>query len=648
MSLRFGAFELEVDGTELRRDGARLRMPLQALRLLELLASRAGRVVTRDEIRQYLWPADTHVDFEQGINACIRQVRGALDDHADRPRYVETLPKIGYRFIQPVETVDATGDAPSRRWPRAATAVLLAVLAAGAVAAITAIGVHVAPADGPSPAAGDRRPVVMVLPFRNMTGSPDDDPLGDGLTEELIAQLGRRFGASLAVIARTTAMKYRDSSLTIGQIARELDVDYLLEGSIRRGEDGLRITAQLIRGDDESHVWAANYDRGLTDPLAVQTQIGESIAAALGVKLIGRDGLAAAATTPAAYEAYLRGVSALPPTGRQPIIRAREALERAVRLDPGFAAAHVALARAIRIGEPGPSVWSRVRSELELALALDEELPAAHSMMGALLLYADYDREGSRDAYLRALRLNPTFAEAHHGIAAAWSTLGRHDEAIAAVHRALALDPRSESVASDVGWYAYVARRYDEAIAASRLTLEIDPRYFWAHRCIVLSATLNRDLELAAAQARRHLAVLAREGAPSDDARSGSGNRADPASDLDAYWRFDLAANEADVGTGPDRSDQRAVALVALGRDAEAVASLERAVTRRAGWLPPFLAVDPWFDPLRPDPRFRALLARIDDAGPAGHPANRARDTGTPPSDADPSAASRTPPAIRR
>jgi len=621
VSFRFDAFELDIDCGELRRDGTRLRVPFQPLRLLELLASRAGRVVTREEIRDYLWPADTHVDFEQGINACIRQVRGALDDHADRPRYVETLPKIGYRFIRPVERESAGGETvpvvraarPARRWREAGTAAFLALAAAGGVVTIAAIGARLAA--GSERSTTDRRPVVMVLPFRNLTGSPDDDSLGDGLTEELIAQLGRRFGASMAVIARTTAMKYRDSSSTIGQIARELDVDYLLEGSIRRGDDELRITAQLIRGDDESHVWAANYDRSLDDPLAVQTQIAESIAAVLGLQLLQGEDLASAATTPEAYSAYLLGVSARARGGLGSASRAREALERAVRLDPGFAPAHVALAHAIRFTEAGPQVWSRVRRELDLALALDEELPQAHAMMGMLRLYADYDREGARDAYLRALRLNPAFAEAYHGIAAVWSTLGQHDEAIAAVHRALALDPRSAAVASDLGWYAYVARRYDEAIAGSRQTLEIDPDYFWAHRCIILSATLQGDVEKAAEQARRHLSILTRSGDPARAAELAS--LAGPAEVLEAYWSLDLAENERRARAGVERPDQRAVALIALGRDDEAIASLERAVERRTGWLPPFLGVDPWFDPLRKDRRFRALLQRIDAAGRA-------------------------------
>ena len=625
-SLRFEGFELDLDAAELRRAGERLRLPLQPVRLLGLLAARSGHVVTREEIREYLWPADTFVDYEQGINACIRQVRGALDDHADRPRYVETLPKIGYRFlpaVEAVETVEAVVTDGRDGTPRAALMVSIGLAVAVTLVAVALIGARIASSGGPTEASAASRPVVMILPFRNLTGQAADDPLGDGLTEELIAQLGRRYGVSLAVIARTTAMKYSDTTLSIGEIARQLDADYLLEGSIRRGGDELRITAQLIRGDDESHIWAANYDRALDDPLAVQTEIGQRIAEALGLHLLRGEPTGSAATTPEAYEAYLRGSSALRRQEPGSATAARRELERAVRLDPGFASAHVALARAIRFTESGPDVWPRVRGEVEQALALDDELPEAHAMLAAIRLYADYDREGARDAWLRALRLNPVDAEAHHGIAAAWSSLGRHDEAIAAVHRALALDPRSEAVASDVGWYAYFARRYDEAIEGSRDTLTIDPGYFWAHRCIILAATLQGDTRTAADQARRHLARLAEAGLPAGETLARVEGVEDPEAVLRAYWSFDLELRDRSARQGRERPAQRAVALLALGREDEAVDALERAVTRRSGWLPPFLTVDPWFDRLRDDARFQSLLQRIDLAGQSARQASR-------------------------
>ena len=623
--LRFASFELDLESQELRKRGALVKLQAQPFKVLALLAERPGELIARDEIRHHLWGAGTFVDFDQGINVCIRQIRQVLGDRAGSPRFVETVPRRGYRFLATVERHErvAAAERPARRrrrWSLAAAAV--------AAAAVLTVGTLVAGRDRPAipatTAAAARAPqpaeraaagVLVVLPFLSYSAEEDDDYLGDGLTEELITEVSRRYGRRLGVIARTSAMKYKRSGKSAGEIAAELDADYVLEGSVRRARDRLRITAQLIRASDDLHLWAGNYDRELDDVIALQSEVSAKIGQALALELQLEPASrppGTAATGAAAYDAYLRGRHHLARRDangfypRDAVAAALGLLERATELDPGFDPAWVELATTYRLALPVPEGARRARRALERALALDDASPRAHRALAMLRFYYDWDLEAARRSFERALALDPGFAEAHHDFAAYYSATGRHDEALASVRRALRLDPLSPGVASDVGWYYYFGRRYPDAVEHSRRTLELEPGFFWAKRCLILAAAAAGDFETAAAQAVADMRQLE---ATVDDLQKVAD--AEPEAAVAAYWQWRLDRLRAAASDRLPSAIELATLHMARGEADQALAALERAYRERQGWILPFLGVYPLFDPLRSEPRFNALVDAI-------------------------------------
>ncbi len=605
---RFGVYELDAARGELRRSGLEVHLQAQPLRLLGLLVARAGETVSREEIRRHIWPTGTHVEFDQGINAAMKQVRAALRDDPDSPRFVQTVPRAGYRFVADVEPI-ADGACPAVACAGRREARGRLRLAAGAGLSLLALAALAVarPWTGrtdaePSPA------VLAVLPFELFGDGAEDAFFSDALTEELIAQLGRQYGARLSVIARTSVMKYKDTDKGIGEIARELGADYVLEGSVRRVDERLRIVAQLIRAADASHVWSSAFQRESDDLLALQVELGETISRGLALKLIPGVASQSGATSPEVYETYLRGRHLLRAEQFQ---GARPVLERAVALDPGFAPAWAALGGLYRFLPPGEGGGiGPARDAIARALALDGELPEAHFLLAMIRLYKEYDVEGARRAFERAIELNPGYAEAHHNFAAYFSVTGRHDEAVASVQRARRVDPLSSMINSDVGWYYYFGRRYREAIEHSERTLRLDPDFYWAKLCIQLARHQLADSAAAREQAREEMRqagadreLLERLSAP------------DPATALHSYWRWRLERMTERRRASFVPPDAFAQVHMVLGDHEQALDALETAFETRTGWILPFLRVDPLFDPLRENPRFRDLLARIASAG---------------------------------
>ena len=622
---RFGVHELDLERGELRRSGLLVRLPAQPLRLLGLLVSRAGEAVSREEIRRHVWPDEVHVEFEQGINACIKQIRSALGDYAEIPRVIETIPRGGYRFLLPVETIasppaaasQATAAAvgtrdviPQWTWRRTlwVAAALAGLIALGAVvrSGIAERGFLGARGFG---ASSDARPVLAVLPFSLFAEGKEDEFFRGALTDELITQLGRRYGGRLSVIARTSVMKYLYTKEGLDTIGRSLGADYVLEGSVRRVGTRIRVQAQLVRVADGSHVWASAFQRESDDLMALQVELGQTIAEGLALKLLPPDSrMAAAATKPEAYEDYLRGRGFL---AASRFGEARAPLERAVAVDPGFAPAWAALARVYNAAPPqtavtGGGMRALARDSVSRALALDDDLPEAHLTLATMQFYRDYDFEGARRSFERAIALNPAYAEAHEAFAGYFSIFGRHAEAVAEVQQARRLDPLSSMTNSDVGWYYYFARRYDEAVEHSQRTLDLDPGFFWANLCIQLSYLERPDWKGAIEPARRE---MTRAGASRE--LLGDLASTDRKTALGAYWRWRLQSmQERSRKTFVDPSTFAQIHM-ALGEGAQALDELETSFETRTGWILPFLAVDPVFDPLRGDPRFKDLLARI-------------------------------------
>jgi TolB-like protein/lipoprotein NlpI len=478
-----------------------------------------------------------------------------------------------------------------------------------AVALALLVGWIVAAAVRPAPPADDR-PVVAILPFEDYSVDGEESYLGDALTEELIAQLGRRYARRMSIIARTSAMKYKETTKSIHEIAGELNADYLLEGSVRREADKVRITAQLIRAVDESHTWAGSYERGMDHLLQVQVEIGELVAQALAIKILPDDSHPAdpgmVATTPEAYELYLRakhGLESREPTAR---VEARELFERVIELDPAFAPAYVGLSNALSLTDAGEQAQERSKRALSRAIALDDELPSAHLAMGNVLFYRDYDLEGARRAYRRALEIQPDYSEAHHALAAVHSVTGRHDLAIAEVQAARRIDPLSSMVGSDVGWYYYFAREFEQAEHYCRRTLELDPGFYWAELCIQLSLR-ERDQWSELIQRGRAL-IAKRDPEAPELARL---DEADPSEAQRSIWQWRARRLEELAKDRFIPPADMAQMYMAAGREDRALELLERGFETRTGWILPFLTVDPLFDPLRGDPRFDDLVARI-------------------------------------
>jgi tetratricopeptide (TPR) repeat protein len=344
--------------------------------------------------------------------------------------------------------------------------------------------------------------------------------------------------------------------------------------------------------------------------MKLQVELGETIADGLALKLAPGAGRMAGATTPQAYEHYLLGRHLLDEGHAR---KARQELEGVVAADPGFAPAWAALAKAYLVLGPEAGTRQLARDAVTRALALDDQLPEAHQLLAVIRFYQDYDLEGARQAFERALEQNPGYAEAHENFAGYFSALGRHDEAIAEVQQARRLDPLSSMVNSDVGWYYYFARRYDEAVEHSKRTLALDPKFLWANLCIQLSYLQRPDWQGAIAFARQEMI----EAGVSHD-RLASLASPDRKTALGTYWRWRLESMEEQKRRAPVDPSMFAQIHMALGEHDKAVADLEDAFEARSGWILPFLNVDPLFDPLRADPAFRDLVARIGSAAAAG------------------------------
>ena len=630
-ALRFGAYELDLRALELRKGGSLLRLKPQPFRVLALLAESAGNMVSRDELRERIWGSETFVDFERGLNSCITQIRAVLNDDAEAPRYIETLPRRGYRFLAPVERVVGTAapafapEAPAgqrqsdlpatmpvpaaREVPRSG-ALAMALGLAALVLLVAAVTFFPSPNSGVAPPpAESQRIMLAVLPFKNLSGDPQQEFFGDGMTEEMIAVLGGLQPTRLGVIARTSAMRYKSDDKSVREISKELNVGYVVEGSIRREGDRARITAQLIRASDETHLWAENYERSMRDLIGVQRDVAQKIARALAIELLP-SALAALAekssVDPAAYEHYLRGRFWWNRMSGPAFERAVEQYERALKIDPKYAPAHAGLADAYNLQPwwgvaPPREALERARTAANKALELEPNLADAHNSLGFVQLYLDWNLPAAERSFKRAIELRPGFALAHYWYAGMLSAAARHDEAIASIRRAQELDPYSEMVNSDAGWYYFFARRYDEAIEQCRRTLAMKPNFSWTYLCIY-EAQVQKGERAGAVETQKKMLALAGV-SEAEIAKVLIGPPADALNSLRRFWLSREIQSRANYLS----YYQAATTLAALGDVDGAVAALERTLRDRDSGVVN-LRVDPRMDPLRQNPRFATLL----------------------------------------
>jgi TolB-like protein/cytochrome c-type biogenesis protein CcmH/NrfG len=553
----FGVYEADLRSGELRKQGQRVRLPEQPFQVLAILLEHPGEVVTRESLQKRLWPDRTFVDFEQGLNAAVKRLREALEDSAETPRLIETLPRRGYRFI------------------------------------------------GSLTAKPGRIESLAVLPLENLSGDPEQDYFAEGMTEALITSLAK-IGA-LRVVSRTSVMQYTGVRKSLRDIALELQVDGVVEGTVQRAGERLRISAQLIHAPSDTHLWAESYDRDLRDVLALQSEVAQAIAREVQVKLTPLDQARFAQVhrvAPEAYEAYLKGRYHW---HRRPaeLAKATQCFQAAIAKDSTYVPAYAGLADCLS----GLNAWGVVPASegsvkakaLALkALELDHSSAEAHVSLGYATMY-HYDFLTAEREFERAIELNPRYVPAHQLFGWYLSIKDHYEEAYAEFQRAIRLDPLSSLAHAMLGFVFLYARRYDQGLKQFAKTLELDPTsgpaqfgLGWAYRC-------KSQYEPGIAALRK------------------VGERWPGSSPLGVLGEVYAAAGYADEAQKileqlQELSKQRYVTpyVVAriyntLGRKDEALHWLETAYRERAEWMV-LLKVDPCFDDLRPHPRFQDLL----------------------------------------
>ncbi len=627
---RFGVFELDLRTAELRKYGHKLPLQGQPIQILILLTERAGELVAREELHQKLWPADTYVDFEHGLNAAVKRLRQALNDSADNPRFVETLPRRGYRFIAPIETVGLTqnvadtSSAPPRQQPVGAgdQVALSGKVAASerprwllswkgaAFASVLALVLFAIWIFRPASPVGSIRSLA-VLPLENLSHDASQDYFSDGMTDELITELGQISG--LRVISRTSMMTYKGAHKSIPQIAHELNVDAVVEGTVLRSGNQVRITAQLIQADADKHLWARSYEGEFRDTLALQNQVAIAIAGQIRTRLNRPEdaGLKNSRTVnPEAYEAYLKGRYFWNKRTADGLTKAVDYFNVALQKDPAYAPAYAGLADSYALmgdweyGVLAPKeAFPKAKAAAAKALELDDTLGEAHTSLAFCLDVFDWAWDSAGREFKRAIELNPGYATAHDWYAWHLIMLGQNSEAVAEMRKAESLDPLSLIISADMADILLIARLFDESMQQSRRTIEMAPEFAVAH------------YQLAQAFAQKHRFSEAIEEFQKAIALS-AGNKTFKSTLAYTYamsGRKDDATNIlSDLANRSNRgfSNASEIALVYVGLDNkdEAMSWLETAYKERFN---PSILLRPCFDPLRSDPRFQDLLHRM-------------------------------------
>ena len=631
--MRFGEdFEFDLGTHRLTRAGRVVRLERIPAEILLLLVERRGQLVTRQEIVDRIWGQGVFLDTDNSINGAIRKIRHVLKDDAEQPRFVETITGRGYRFIAPVEARQAAPEtetqkpssqqnavsaappvsaAPAERQTSPRWAILLAVV----VVFVAALGSWFLWFRSPSrlpPPAG--RVMLAVLPFENLTGDPGQDYFSDGLTEEMISRLGNLDPERLGVIARTSVMQYKRSQTKPDQMARELGVQYLLAGSVRRDSERVRITTQLVQVSDQTQLWARQFDRELSSLLAVQAEIAQAVANEIQLTLADtRSGAAASDALTAieyeAYDLYLKGRyfwNKRTPEGFQ---QAVEHFEQATGRDPTYARAYAGLSDSYALISsyglaPAGEVIPKARSAALRALELDERLAEAHTSLALISLNYDWDWGTAEKEYRRAIQLDPNYATAHHWYAELLSLQGRFEEAFVEGGRARQLDPLSFIIVTDYAVMLYFARQYDRAIAQFRVVLAAEPNFGRAH--MIDFAYVEKGMF------REALADI-RDWRRNSDSPWTWGNEAYVFGRMGrrAEARRLLARfEEANQPPDADPAHMLAMAYAGMNDGDKSIEWLQKAYLKHSSVLTT-LKVDPVYDRLRDDPRFQELLRRV-------------------------------------
>jgi len=649
---RAGLFEIDLGSGELWKSGRKVRLQDQPFLVLAMLLERPGDLVTREQLQARLWPADTYVGFEEGLNTAIRKLRVAFGDSADNPRFIETVPRRGYRFLAPVteapraerllgqgkeigDSEEGAGDRPEDSPETAGEAVgrmpaapavrtwswKLVASAAGLLVLILAVGTYLARSRRAVNPAPTKRTMLAILPFQNLSNDTSQEYLSDGLTEETITDLGQLSPEQLGVIARTSAMAYKHTEKTVSQIGRELGVDYILEGSVRREGERIRVSAQLIRVSDQTHLWAQNFDRELNNVLGIEGELGKTIAQQVQLNLTPERQIALSkmrTVDPEAYDLYLKGRyywNQRTPAGiKESIGYFRQATAR----DPNFALAYSGLADAYNISNivgaySAMESLPQARAAAEKAIELDPSLAEAHAALGMEKSHYDFDFPGAEREFLKAIALNPNSSYAHLFYSNCYLLpMGRTAEAIAENQKALELDPLSLPINNFLGEAYYLEGDYESSYRQFQYTIEMDPTFPLAHDYFSYLLTSMGRYEQAI-QERQKSKLLSGSNPEEAAAEAAAALQAFRSGGPRGYWQWNLEV----VLQGLKRRDGSAspsgvsMSYALAGDKDSAFQWLEKAYDDREGQAITLVKIDPAWQNLHGDPRFNSFVRRI-------------------------------------
>ena len=611
--IRFGEFEANLRSRELRRSGEKVRLPDQSFEVLLMLLDKPGELVTREEIRKRLWSSDTFVDFDHGLNNAVKRLRDALEDSAETPRFIETLPRRGYRFSGTIDTsVPQTAAVPevhkgAKAFPVSRAPIL--IVATLVLLVFVIIGLRRRPSE---PVSEPPHPTMLaVLPFQNLSGDFAQDYFSDGLTEEMISQLGELSGDRFGVIARTSSMMYKNTTKDIGQIGRELGVDYILENSVRREGDHVRITVQLIRVQNRVHVWANSYDREVKHSIEVQEEVAREVVRQIQVKLAVAPSGESHGLHPLnqeASDAYLRGRYFFNQFTEEGFRRAIDYFDQAISIDPQFASAYSGLSDSynflVILNVTPPNVgFPKSRLAAQRAVELDPSLSEAHTSLGLLEMNTRHWKECLSE-YQKAVALNPSNSTAHRWHAAGLIAVGRVDDAVREINEAHRVDPLSMPNSAETVRDLYYARRYQEAATEADKIKQFDPAFprthFWLGRVYEQMGRYNEAI-----------AEAELVGPPDSTQRLTETAYAEARAGKFAEARVLLARLEKRSRTDFVPAYDLAIVNLALDEKEAALILLQKAYDE-GDWAFIVFATEPRLDPLRSDPRFQAMLTKLD------------------------------------
>ena len=618
--LRFDGYELDVGAGELRKHGVRLRLRGQPLRVLEILLESSGEVVTRAELQTQIWPADTFVDFDHSLHNAIARIREVLGDSAETPRYIETLPRRGYRYIGPAQdfqkpqVVAETGDrttqpavliAPPKRRRHLALA-LCALFALGLVTWITWRYLHAKAAVSPIRS-------IAVLPLKNFSGDPSEEFFADGMTDQLITDLAKV--GSLRVVSGTSVMQYKGTKKGLPEIARELNVDAIVEGSIGRSGQRVRVTAQLIQASTDQHLWAETYDRDLGDILNVQSEVADAIAQQVRAQLTPTERAklrSAHVVNPAAYDDYLKGRLYFVNEFNKPasLKRAQGYFEESIQKDPKFALAYAGLADTyVYLAFAGAlsrdEAYRSAKEALSIALKLDDSIGETYDTLGVLSSEFDWDWNAADREFDRAIALAPSYSCAHESRAIFLATTGRRAEALAEIAKIDQLDYSFSAAVAESLTYRQL-RDYPDLIESSKKWLLLDPKDWSLHLALGIGFEGTGKLQEAIFEYQQAIAM--------------SGGSEGVVALAHAFRAIGKKAEAEKILRDLERKAKKSSAspytmatiCAGLNENEKAFGFLEKAYSEKSLGLAGSIKSDMLLDGLRSDPRFRDLLRRID------------------------------------